>query len=331
MTNRAKPDEHGVILIALLWILVALSVIALSFSRESLVEVAVARNTRDLADAYYVARAGLSTVIYRLLEKRLTPQVQGIEVQQVIDPIDLGVLEGGFGGGFYRVDIQDETGKINLNLVQQEQMRSLLDAMGIPKEHADVIVDSLLDWKDADKANRANGAEDDYYQSLPRAYKAKNGRMDSVEELLLVRGVTPDYFYGRWQKAPDGSISFAYGLSRYLSVYSTSNRINVNYAELPVLLSVPGMTSQAAEMIYARRKERPFKNIGELTKDLPVTIGALTLPFLGTDSTGIYTLTAAAHMENSKVKRVIRTTISLDQRESSRYKVIYWNENVPNF
>src|SRR6266705_1305813 len=127
MIPRAKSDQKGVILIALLWILVALTVIALSFSRESLVEVSVARNTRDLTDAYYVARSGLNTAVYRLLEKRMTGQSQGIEAQQVVDPLDLGVLEGSAGGGFYRVDIQDESGKINPNFAQEEQMHSLLD------------------------------------------------------------------------------------------------------------------------------------------------------------------------------------------------------------
>ena len=65
-------DERGVILIALLWVLAALSVIALSFSRESLVEVAAARNARDLSGAYYVARAGIEATAYKLVEKRFT-------------------------------------------------------------------------------------------------------------------------------------------------------------------------------------------------------------------------------------------------------------------
>jgi len=73
--HRDRLNERGVILIALLWILMALTVIALSFSRESFVEVAVARNSRDLADAYYVARAGMSAVIYQLIEKRRKPRV----------------------------------------------------------------------------------------------------------------------------------------------------------------------------------------------------------------------------------------------------------------
>ena len=68
--------------------------------------------------------------------------------------------------------------------------------------------------------HRLNGAKDDYYQSLNPPYKAKNGRFESVEELLLVRGVTRDYFYGHPEKAPDGSIFYRYGLSRCFTVYN---------------------------------------------------------------------------------------------------------------
>ena len=61
---RRTRGDSGVILIALLWILMALSVIALSFSREGFVEVAAARNTRDLTDGYYVARGGIAKTVY---------------------------------------------------------------------------------------------------------------------------------------------------------------------------------------------------------------------------------------------------------------------------
>src|SRR5438876_2252455 len=175
-------DERGVILIALLWVLAALSVIALCFSRESLVEVAAARNARDLSDAYYVARAGIEATAYKLVEKRVAPTVQGIEAQAPPpDPLELGFFEGAFGGGSFRVDVQDESGKINLNFVTEEQLRALLEAIGIQRPDSDVIVDSLMDWRDVDRARRPNGAEDDYYQSLPHPYKAKNNRMDTVE------------------------------------------------------------------------------------------------------------------------------------------------------
>jgi general secretion pathway protein K len=328
--TRVCRDSKGVILIALLWILTALSVIALSFSREGFVEVAVARNTRDLADAYYIARAGLMAAVYQVMQRQLNPGVQQLELQNAPDPVDLGTVTGKFGDGEYVVDIQDESGKINVNLVLDEQLRTLLDVIGIPKLDADTIADSILDWRDADSDHRLNGAEDDYYQSLNPPYKAKNGRLDTVEELLLVRGVTLDYFYGHSEKTPDGSIIYKYGLSRYLTVYSMTPSININYAPVQVLMSIPGITPQMAQMIYERRKVKPFANVNEITQQLPVTLSPNSMPFLSTNRTGIFTLTAWARRENSKVQRAVRAVVSLDAREANQYKIIYWNENVPN-
>ncbi len=328
---RVSSGERGVILIALLWILVALSAIALSFSRESFVEVAAARNSRDSACAYYVARAGMATAIYQLVQKQLMPRVQRLDIQGPPNPLDLGKCTGDFGDGSYDVEIQDESGKINLNFASEEQLRALTEVIGINKREGDIIVDSILDWKDVDNLHRLNGAEDDYYQTLTPPYHAKNGRMDTVEELLLVRGVTRDYYYGHMEKPPDSPAVFRYGLSRYVTVYSISNRINVNYAPPEVLLTVPGMTPEAAQKIYDRRSIKPFATVEEITRTLPVTLGANTLPFLTTDETGVYTLTASAHRENSKVKRVIRAVVSLsrDPRSQDSYRIIYWNENVP--
>ena len=327
---RAPRRESGVILIALLWILVALSAIAMSFSREGFVEVAAARNARDLSDAYYIARAGISITVYQLLQKRFLPRVQQVDLSGPPDPLDLGRVTGSFGDGTYDVEVQDESGKINLNFVAEDQLRALCEAVGINRRDADIITDSVMDWRDVDNLHRMNGAEDDYYQTLRPPYRAKNGRMDTVEELLLVRGVTPDYYHGHSEKAQDGSVIRRYGLSRYVTVYSISPRINVNYAELPVLLSVPGMPPQAAQAIYERRKVKPFANPAEITQQLPVNLGATTLPILSTDTTGTFTLTARGQRAGSKVQRVIRTVVTLDPREPVRYKVIYWNENVPN-
>lgn len=325
-----RSSEHGVILIALLWILVVLSVIALSFSRESFVEVAAARNARDLARAYYAARAGIAATAFQLWKKRMTPPVQGVELPRASDPLDLGKWSGQAGEGFYDVEIQDESGKINVNFAPEEQLRALMAAVGIEQQQGDIIVDSILDWIDPDNLHRLNGAEDDYYQSLDPPYKAKNGRMDTVEELLLVRGVTPDFFYGHQELGQDGVPVYRYGLSRYLTVYSTSNRVNVNFAPLPVLLSIPGMPPEAAQMIFQRRQTQPFKDIQEITKDLPVTLGPTTLPYLSTGDTGTYTLTSYGRLLNSKVRRVVRAVVTLDIREPNGYRVIYWNENNPN-
>lgn len=328
--NRDRLNERGVILIALLWILMALTVIALSFSRESFVEVAVARNSRDMADAYYVARAGMAAAIYQLIEKRVKPRVVGLEIAEP-DPLDMGSYSGSFAGGTFHVDIQDESGKISLHTVTEEQLRALLDALEIERGDRDVILDSMMDWRDVDTLHRPNGAEDQFYQALPRPYKAKNGRMETVEEMLLVRGISREYFYGERVKGPDGNPIHRFGLSRYFTVYSNTPQVNINFAEPAVLLSIPGMIPHAAELIYQRRKSKPFKNVAEVTQELPITLPVNAVPFLSTNTTGTYTLTASARMENSKAQRVIRAVVTLDARdERAGYKIVYWNESVPD-
>jgi general secretion pathway protein K len=323
--------DSGVVLIALLWILTALSVIALSFSRESFVEVAAARNAQSLENSYFVARAGIVATVYQLMQRRLTASVRQAGLQDTPTPLDLGSVTGSFGGGVYRVDIQDESGKINVNTVAEEQLRALVQASGIEKPDSDIITDSILDWRDADSLTRLNGAEDDYYQALNPPYKAKNGRIDTVEELLLIRGVTPDYFYGHPERAPNAPVVYKYGLSRYLTVYSTRTQVNVNFAPLPVLLSIPGMAPQAAQVIFDRRHAMPFKTLEDVTHEIPVPLGATTLSFLTTEQTGVYTLTASARAVNSKVRRVIRTVISLEPGVKTQYRTLYWNENIADY
>jgi hypothetical protein len=84
-------------------------------------------------------------------------------------------------------------------------------------------------------------------------------------------------------------------------------------------------------MIFDRRRVKPFKNLGEVTREIPVPLGATTLPYLATERTGICTLTASARAVNSKARRVIRTVVSLEPGERTQYKTLYWNENVPNY
>jgi general secretion pathway protein K len=324
------PTDKGVILIALLWILTALSVVALSFSKECFVEVAAARNAQALEKAYFAARAGISATIYRLKQRSQSP-VQSTTAQETVDSLDLGYVTGNLGGAVYRVDIQDESGKVNINSIGERQLRLLVEACGIPNPDSDIITDSILDWLSGPGVQpRANGAKDDYYQTLNPRYKAKNGPFDTIEELLLVRGVTPDYFYGHPERAQDGSVYYKYGLSRCLTVYPQLRSmlpVNVNFAPIPVLMSI-GLSSETAMAIYSRRKIKPFKDIRDLQSEIP-SVGAQGN--LGMASTGYYTLTASASAENSKARRVIRTTINIAPGQRTLYQPLYWNENIPDY
>jgi general secretion pathway protein K len=338
-TDHCPPrTDDGVILIALLWILTAMAVIALSFSKESFVEVSAARNAQSLESAYFAARAGIATTIYQLIQKRQTATQANSQTTQTttVDPLDLGIVTGTYGNAAYQVVFQDESAKINVNSITAQKLHDLCEAVGISTNDADVITDSIMDWRDSDSNARTNGAENDHYQSLTPAYNAKNANIDTIEELLLIRGITTDYFYGHSERADDGSIVYMYGLSRYLTAQpalGNNSQINVNFAEVPVLRAL-GIDAQTAQAIYDQRKLQPFKNMSELTSSSTFSIGTAASS-LTTASSNLYTFTVSAQAANSKALRIIRAVIYLPANSTSsqakKYQTLYWNENVPDY
>ena len=99
-----------------------------------------------------------------------------------------------------RIGITDEASKLNLNTAKRRQLMILVRASigGDPEFDAVKIVDAIIDWRDGN--SEPSGEEPDtegaYYLRLPHAYRIKNGRFDTVEELLLVKGVTGRVLYG---------------------------------------------------------------------------------------------------------------------------------------
>jgi type II secretory pathway component PulK len=143
-----------------------------------------------------------------------------------------------FGVQGFRPGVSDESGKINLNAILQwggngQQAHDILLALNLPNLTEDVI-NSILDWLDADQDERSNGAEDIYYGSLTPPYHAKNGPLDSLDELLLVKGVTPQFLYGNDRnrngildpEENDGSGTLDRGWSAYFTIYSRETNVD---------------------------------------------------------------------------------------------------------
>ena len=165
----------------------------------------------------------------------------------------------GFIAG-YRYGLEDESSRLNLNALviadtyADNGGREML--MALPGMTVD-IADAIMDWIDDDDETREFGAEFDYYQSLGSPYEPNNGPFNTVEELLLVRGVTPEMLYGadinrngqidtheepaRQRVQEILSIanstsgdevlntgSLDRGWSAYLTLYSQENNLNIN-------------------------------------------------------------------------------------------------------
>ena len=139
----------------------------------------------------------------------------------------------------YNFGLSDEAGKINVNaLLQLDNGKG--DAgytvlMDLPNM-TDDVANAILDWISPSDTPRADGAKDDYYASLTPPYHCKNGPLDSLDELLLVRGVTPQLLFGNDRNRngvldadeDDGSGAVDLGWSAYLTVYSRQPNCDVN-------------------------------------------------------------------------------------------------------
>jgi DNA uptake protein ComE-like DNA-binding protein len=96
---------------------------------------------------------------------------------------------GDSGGGDSDGGDSDEEGEEDSDEAARQQLLAL---PGMTSQ----IADAILDWIDEDDVPREFGAEESYYLELSSAYSPRNGRLTSLDELLLVQGVTPELLYG---------------------------------------------------------------------------------------------------------------------------------------
>lgn len=101
-------------------------------------------------------------------------------------------------GTALRNGLIDESGRLNVNRLlnfdlDEDQTREML--MYLP-DMTEEVADAILDWIDSDETLRTYGAESDYYTTLDPPYEARNGAIESIDELLQVAGVTADLLYG---------------------------------------------------------------------------------------------------------------------------------------
>ena len=189
---QTRIGRRGSILIIAMWVLVALVGLVLVMSRSVRVESQGSRNRVAAIEAAAAERAGEQYVLSQI-DQAAGDAVTAGAVQAESVPVGLAYF------WVLRADreedqqpdygIDDEGSKLNINTASRDM---LLKLPGMTAEAAD----SIIDWRDEDENPGENGAESSYYQALPRPYACKNAPFETTEELLLVKGVTPEMLYG---------------------------------------------------------------------------------------------------------------------------------------
>jgi DNA uptake protein ComE-like DNA-binding protein len=294
--DRDTIDNQGFILIVVLWVLVILTVLALSFSHSMVVEYRISANGIDKLKTMELAKSGIERAIAEVSQdsteigtltsrwKVNTDGFQDITLGEGTYTLFYPDISGsdakqGFG-------LVDENSKLNINSATKEMIMRLPGA-------DEIMADSIIDWRSATAKASTYGAKDEYYTQLNPPYKCKNGPLDTLEELLLVKGITPQILYGEDvnfngildPNENDGDANFPpdnadgkldRGWYPYITIYSYDNnaaldgsrRININQASSSQLrqLTQYGLSNSDISNIvsYRRRNNNRFSNLGDL-------------------------------------------------------------------
>lgn len=319
-----------------LWVIAILSVVVLEFSFGMRTELNMSRYAKEELQLYEMAEGGIHRAIVEMIYKR-DPRIQqkrkSLKEEELSRDQKEWTTDGrpyllSFTGGKVEVRVTGEDGKVNLNTVSETLLRKIITNMGLEGELRDVVVDSIMDWKDPDDFYRVNGAENDYYRGLREPYDCKNGPFDSLEELLLVRGVTAELFHGL-KKKDDGENGERIGLKDLFSIYASGEQIDINSAASVVMRVVLGLPKQVAELIVKAREERPFEHQQDLVRRVPEV-----LPFIGEAGrlivyrprTPYYTIESKAKAEGGGPVRSLKVILKMDLRERNGYKIVYWQD-----
>jgi general secretion pathway protein K len=261
MSRRGRDagggDQRGFALIAVLLVLAFVSIIGAEFAYSMRLEATAARVYKETLIATHLAEAGVEQAMREIVADYALVGLADDKDAEVDAECPLTFYSRErlalkrlprrnvpLGVGQFTYCITDEEARINLNSVLPDRLGRLLETLGLEKQDRDVISDSLLDWKDANEEHRLNGAEsEDTYLKLPVPYRSKNTNLDSVAEMIQIKGVTA--------KLMDGADGRP-GLAALTTVKPTSG-ININTASPEVLRALTLAEAQVSEFTQQRR------------------------------------------------------------------------------
>ena len=300
MRNSPPTASAGIALIIVMICITVLSILAAGFAYSMKVETKLAMNANNESQLNSLGRSGVELARWVLAQQASVAQEPYDSLNQKwaggpgsmmtsnspLVGVSLENVE--LGDGKFSVKITDLERKVNINMADQLMLDQAMRLIGVDAGEAGPITASILDWMSPDQNALIGGTESSYYETLNPPYQAKDGPIDDLSELLLVRGVTPDIYWGgvatnhlpaAFQnkvgfRQPGGGV-FAYDIGLVdLFTPLSSGQLNINTASPRVLQMLPFVDENvAAEIIRLRSgpdgvdgsdDDTPFRNPGEL-------------------------------------------------------------------
>lgn len=323
---KKKPlfhDPRGIALITVLLIIVVLVAVVIELNRSSRADIYDAANISDGIKLSYIAKSGFygaATLLTTSNKDYDTLLDNWAHTEQI--SMQSNTL---FPEGYFVTRVEDEAGKIPLNrLVNGDdfnpEIRDMLIRLlsqpefGLDEKKVLEIVDSIKDWIDADDNVTELGAESAYYSTQDPPYKAKNTSFDCIEELLMVKGVTKEIFYGTKEKPSLAAFVTADG----------DGLININTAPKMVLRSLAeGITPEVADQLDEyRTKEGNDLSESQWYKQVPGMSGIVIPQALLTVRSSCFKI-----ISTGKINNMEKTVSGIVQRpDRASVKIVKWRQ-----
>jgi general secretion pathway protein K len=176
------PRSEGFALIMVLWFLVLIAAISTYLMANARSETAVARNIRAAATAEALADAAVAEAVFNQTVRATAGRWKVDGEPHLISLPD----------GEAIVRLYDENQKVNPNRASDALMAALFEAAGVERALARSLGASIADWVDSETEPRPLGAEMQQYLDAGRSYSPPNAPVESIDELQLVIGITPE-------------------------------------------------------------------------------------------------------------------------------------------
>jgi len=303
-------SQNGFALVLTLMILVLITAMVVEFSYGVYTTTSALHNWQDSQRLSFVSLSGVA-----LAMKTISSDIPQSELYRFPGKMDIpveNILEG--FTGTETVSVEDENAKFNLNsLVSQSgqenttysyAFKNLLRSLGFDEAAVKEITGRIVDWMDSDSIP-SEGLSDSEQD-------AKNAHMDSIDELLLIKGIDRRT-YER--------------LVPYVTVYSCvandpySPLVNINTATVPVIMSF-GVSLEQAEEIVNYRKVTPFAYSSDIKKVAGLD-GSLGTSLMGRIAVQPSNFRITSVAEENKIKRVIESVVTTGGLSQT---VRFWKE-----
>jgi general secretion pathway protein K len=257
-----RLEKGGSALVVALWVLLVLSLLVTTLAFDMRIESSIASYQRKRIKAQYLSRAGLEWAKVAL-KKKVQESADGeLVIEEGDDPqmimaslnlsrgVGVSGLEKELGEGKFVLDILPEEARRNVNTLTQEDWYEILDQSGVDQDHWDDLMDAFYDWVDEDDNHRLHGAEKDDNFYTDRDYEVKNAPLDTVDELLMIKGFNERILYGGPGETKDDPPLL--GIAGWLTTWG-DGKVNINTASREVLLTLPGIDDWVVDAIMEQR------------------------------------------------------------------------------